>query len=318
MGILIDEKTSVIVLGITGREGSVRAAYMKAYGTRVVAGVTPGRGGTEVTGIPVYDSIEEAKQRHGPIHACAAFVPGPSLRDAVIASIEAGIKLIVAPAERVPLHDILEMVYVAKRAGASVLGPGSIGILNPGKAILGWLGGSLEWARTIFVPGHVGVISRSGGQATTVTWTLQGVGLGVSTVAHVGSEPVTGLSMGELLRLFEEDDETEAVAAFGEIGGSHEEEAAQCIRERGFTKPFVIFVAGAWAPPGMRFSHASSIIERGRGSADGKNALLRAAGAHVVDRPELIAPTVKKLLNDMGENAGGQRCAPDETKSTRV
>jgi succinyl-CoA synthetase alpha subunit len=296
MSILVDETTKVIIQGITGREGSMRAAYMKDYGTQVVAGSTPGRGGTDVAGIPVYDSVEEAVEQHGPIDAAVTFVPGPALRDAVIGAIEAGVRFIVSPVERVPLHDILEMVYVAKNAGAKILGPGSIGIITPGKAVLGWLGANAQWARTLFPPGNIGVISRSGGQSGTVPWVLKEAGFGMSTALHVGTEPVSGISMGEVLELFEQDDETKAVAVFGEIGGAHEEEAAQAIAEKRFTKPFVIFVAGAWAPAGMRFSHASSIIERGKGSAKGKIETLREAGAHVVDRPDEIAPTVKRVL----------------------
>ncbi|RLB05915.1 MAG: succinate--CoA ligase subunit alpha [Deltaproteobacteria bacterium] len=297
MSILVDEKTKVIIQGITGREGSARAAYMKGYGTNVVAGSTPGRGGGEVAGIPVYDSVQEAVENHGPIDASVTFVPGPALRDAVLEAIDAGIKFIVSPVERVPLHDILEMVHVAKSAGAKILGPGSIGIISPGKAVLGWLGANPQWARTVFPKGPVGVISRSGGQSGTVPWVLKEAGIGMSTVLHVGTEPVTGISMAEILELFEKDEETKAVAVFGEIGGPHEEEAAQYIREKKFTKPFVIFVAGAWAPAGMRFSHASSIIERGKGTAKGKIEVLKEAGAYVVDRPEEIAPTVKQLLN---------------------
>ncbi|MBW2146331.1 MAG: succinate--CoA ligase subunit alpha [Deltaproteobacteria bacterium] len=296
MGILVDEKTRVIVQGITGREGSARAAYMKGYGTNVVAGCTPGRGGAEVGGIPVYNTVEEAVETHGPMDASVIFVPGPALKDAVLEAIDAGITLIVSPVERVPLHDILEMVTVAKRAGVKLLGPGAIGIVTVGKAVLGWLGATPQWARTLFVPGPVGVISRSGGQSGTVPWAIREAGMGMSTVVHVGTEAVTGLSMGEILPLFEHDEETRAVGVFGEIGGPHEEEAAQCIREKKFTKPLVIFVAGAWAPAGMRFSHASSIIERGKGSAKAKIEALREAGAHVVDRPEQIAPTLKRLI----------------------
>ena len=270
MSILVDEKTSVIIQGITGREGSLRAKYMKEYGTNVIAGSTPGRGGQDVDGIPVYDSVEEAIEKHGPIDASVTFVPGPALRDAVIGSIEAGIKFIVSPVERVPLPDILEMMYVAKHYDAKILGPGSIGVLTPQKAVLGWLGGNRKWADMIYRPGPVGVISRSGGQSGTIPWVLREAGLGMSTIVHVGTEPVTGISMGEVLELFQADDQTEAVAVFGEIGGAHEEEAAAAIADGRFTKPFVIFVAGAWAPPGMRFSHASSIIERGKGSAKGK------------------------------------------------
>jgi succinyl-CoA synthetase alpha subunit len=296
MGILVDEKTKVIIQGITGREGSLRAKYMKEYGTNVIAGSTPGRGGTDVEGIPVYDSVEEAIEHHGVIDASVTFVPGPALRDAVIGAIEAGIKFIVSPVERVPLPDILEMMHVAKNAEAKILGPGSIGIVTPGKAVLGWLGANAQWARTLFPAGNVGVISRSGGQSGTVPWVIREAGLGMSTAVHVGTEPVTGISMGEILDLFQEDEETKAVAVFGEIGGAHEEEAAQAIAEKRFTKPFVIFVAGAWAPEGMRFSHASSIVERGKGTAKGKIETLKESGAHVVDRPDEIAPTVKRLL----------------------
>jgi succinyl-CoA synthetase alpha subunit len=296
MSILVDETTKVIIQGITGREGSARAAYMKAYGTNVVAGSTPGRGGQEVGGIPVYDTVQEAVEQHGGIDASVTFVPGPALKEAAIAAIEAGIRFIVSPVERVPLHDILEMMYVAKQAGAKILGPGTIGVISPGKAILGWLGANPQWAKTVFPTGSVGVISRSGGQSGTVPWVIKEAGMGFTTVVHVGTEPVTGISMAEILELFEADDETKAVACFGEIGGPHEEEAAQAIADGKFTKPFVIFVAGAWAPAGMRFSHASSIIERGKGSARDKIARLREVGAHVVERPEDIAPTTKALL----------------------
>ncbi|MEM4298476.1 MAG: succinate--CoA ligase subunit alpha [Nitrososphaerota archaeon] len=296
MAILIDEKTTVLIQGITGREGSVRAVFMKGYGTKVVAGVTPGRGGSSVAEIPVYDTVEEAITRHGPIDASVTFVPGPLLKDAVLEAIDAGIKFIVMPVERVPLHDILVMVAEAKRRGVKLLGPGSLGILSTGKAAMGWLGGAAEMAKILFVPGPVGVISRSGGQTSTVVWSLKQVGLGVTTALHIGTEPVVGLSIADVLELFEKDDETKAVALFGEIGGTQEEEAADLIRRGGFTKPLVAYIAGAWAPSGMRFSHASSIIERGRGTAKDKINRLKEAGAYVVDRPDEIAPTIKKIL----------------------
>lgn len=296
MSILIDEHTRVLVQGITGREGSLRTRYMKGYGTRVVAGVTPGRGGQEVDGVPVYDSVAAAVQAHGPFDASVTFVPGPLLKWAVLEAIDAGIRLIVAPVERVPLHDILEIVAVAEANGVRLLGPGSIGLISPGKAVLGWLGGSTEWANTLFTPGPVGVISRSGGQSGTVPWVLKVEGLGISTALHIGTEPVLGQSMSDILPLFEADAQTRAVAVFGEIGGTLEEEAAQTLREGCYTKPLVVYIAGAWAPEGMRFSHASNIVERGRGSAQGKIAALRAAGAHVVDSPEQIAPLIKRLI----------------------
>ncbi len=296
MAILLEKNTTILVQGITGREGSARAAFMKGYGTKVVAGVTPGRGGEEVSGIPVYNTVEEAVKAKGPIDASVTFVPGPGLKDAVLEALDAGIKFIVMPVERVPLYDILEMVAYGKRKGARLLGPGSIGIISPGIAAAGWLGGTPEFAKRVFVPGPVGVISRSGGQSGTVPWAIQQAGLGVTTVLHIGTEPVLGQSMGDILPLFEADKDTKAVAVFGEIGGPYEEEAAEAVRTKKFTKPLVVYVAGAWAPEGMRFSHASSIIERGKGSAKSKIASLKEAGVHVVDRPDEIAPTLKKLL----------------------
>ena len=296
MAILLTKHTTVLVQGITGREGSARAAFMKGYGTKVVAGVTPGRGGEEIFGIPVFNTVAEAVKEKGLIDASVTFVPGPSLKDAVLEAIDSGIKFIVSPAERVPLYDILEMVAYAKQKGVRLLGPGSIGIISPGIAAAGWLGGTPEFARRVFVPGSVGVMSRSGGQSATVPWALNQVGLGMSTVVHVGTEPVTGTSFAEILPLFEKDPDTKGVAVFGEIGGPHEEEAAECVRQKEFTKPLVIFVAGAWAPEGMRFSHASSIIERGKGSAKSKVESLREVGVHVVDRPDQLAPTIKRLI----------------------
>lgn len=301
MAILLTKETTVLVQGITGREGSARAAFMKGYGTNVVAGVTPGRGGDEVSGIPVFNTVNEAVKEKGPINASVTFVPGPALKDAVMEAVDAGIKFIVCPVERVPLYDILEMVAYTKQKGVRLLGPGSIGIISPGLAAAGWLGGSPDFARKVFLPGCVGVMSRSGGQSATVPWAIQLAGLGLSTVVHVGTEPVTGTSFGDILPLFENDPDTKGVAVFGEIGGPHEEEAADCVRRGEFTKPLVIFVAGAWAPEGMRFSHASSIIERGKGSAKDKIQSLREAGVHVVDRPDELAPTIKQLIQSRQE-----------------
>ena len=296
MSILLDENTKVIVQGITGREGSLRTKFMKEYGTKVVAGVTPGRGGQEVHGIPVYDTVKEAIDKHGQVEASVAFIPGPALKWAVLEAIDSGIKFIVPPVERVPVHDIMDMVAVAKLNGVRLLGPGSLGIISPGKAIMGWLGGSADWANMLFSPGPCGVISRSGGQSGTVPWVLKVEGLGISTALHIGTEAVLGQSMADVLPLFEEDDQTKAVAVFGEIGGTLEEEAAECVANGEFTKPLVAFIAGAWAPEGMQFSHASSIVEKGKGSAKSKIEALTKAGAHVVDSPEEIAPLIKKLI----------------------
>ena len=296
MSILIDENTRVIVQGITGREGSLRSKFMKDYGTKVIAGTSPGRSGQEVNGIPVYNTVKEAINAQGSIDMSVTFIPGTALKMAVLEAIDSGIKYIVSPAERVPLHDIMEIVATARREGATIIGPGSLGLLSPGKAVAGWLGGNVEWANMLFQPGPIGVLSRSGGESGTVPWILKNGGFGVSTAIHTGTEPILGMSMADYLLLFEKDEQTCGVAAFGEIGGSQEEEAAEVIKAGEFTKPFVIYIAGAAAPEGQRFSHASAIVERGRGSVQSKVKALREAGAHPVETPKEIVPTLKKLL----------------------
>jgi len=296
MAILLDEGSRVLVQGITGREGSARARFMSAYGTNVVAGVTPGRGGQTVGSIPVYDTVAEVVERHGPIDTSTTFVPGPAVRDAVIEAVDAGIGFIVMPVERVPLHDALALLARAREKGAKVLGPGSLGLISPGKAVAGWLGGSEDFAREMFKAGQIGVISRSGGQTGTLSWAISREGPGISTAIHVGGEPVVGLSPAELLPMFEADPETRAVALFGEIGTVAEEEAAEVIANGGFTKPLVAYIAGSGVRPGMRFSHASAIVEGGRGTAEGKIEALRKAGATVVENPEDLAPAVARVF----------------------
>ena len=296
MSIILDGNTTVVVQGMTGREGSLRTKYMQDYGTKVVAGVTPGKGGMEVHGIPVYNTVEEAIKNHGMIDAAVTFVPGPGLKSAVYEAIDAGIKLVCSPVERIPVHDVIDMVSYARQNDVQLLGPGSLGLISPGKAVIGWLGGSVDWANTLFDPGPIGVISRSGGQSGTVPWALKVAGLGISTALHIGTEPVLGLTMADVLKEFEADEQTKAVAVFGEIGGTLEEEAAEAVAQKQFTKPLVVFIAGAWAPEGMRFSHASSIVEKGRGTAQGKMKALTEAGAYVVDSPEEIAPKIKELI----------------------
>ncbi len=296
MAILIDENTKVLVQGITGREGSARTKFMLDYGTKVLCGVTPKRGGNEVWGLPVYNSVEEAIEAHGQIDASVTFVPAPQIKTAVFEAIEAGIKLIVAPAERVPLHDGLEMVALARRKGSRIIGPGSMGLLSTGKAAVGWLGGSKQFAEELFKPGPVGVMSRSGGQTGTIVRSLTSAGIGITTAVHVGTEPIIGSSFAEILPLFETDEETKAVVLFGEIGTVAEEEAAEVIKEGRFNKPLVAYIAGRSMPAGMRFSHASAIIERGKGTAESKVKALEAVGAHVVESPQEIAISLAKIL----------------------
>ena len=269
---------------------------MLEYGTNVICGVTPGRGGTKVWDVPVYNSLTEAIEKHGPIDASVTFVPGPDVKGAVIDAINCGVKFIVIPAERVPLHDSLKMITLAREKGTRILGPGSLGLISANKALMGWVGGTEEMAREVFRPGSVGVISRSGGQTTTVTWSIMSAGLGVTTAMHVGAEPILGLCFAELLPLFENDAETRAVVLFGEIGTVAEEEAAEVVREGRFTKPLVAYISGRSLPKGIRFSHASAIVEGGRGTAEGKVAALQGVGAYIADKPQDIARILLKVL----------------------
>lgn len=296
MAILIDENTRVLIQGITGREGSARTRFMLDYGTKVLGGITPGRGGSEVWGVPVFNSVKEAIEEFGPVDASVTFVPGQQVKDAVIEAIEAGVRFVLVPAERVPLHDSLEMIALARKRGSRILGPGSLGLLSADKAVMGWLGGSEDFAREVFRPGPVGVLSRSGGQTSTVVWSLMRAGIGITTAVHVGAEPVLGSSFAELLPLFEEDEETKAVVLFGEIGTVAEEEAAEVIREGRFNKPLVAYISGRTLPAGIRFSHASAIIEGGRGTAESKVKALEEVGAYVVESPQQIATTIARIL----------------------
>jgi succinyl-CoA synthetase alpha subunit len=296
MAILLDENTRVLIQGITGREGSSRAQFMASYGTNVIAGVTPGKGGMTVGPFPVYDSVEQAVDAHGAFDATVTFVPGPAVKAAVVEAVDADVTFVVMPVERVPLHDALYLLAHAKERGSRVLGPGSLGIISAGKAVAGWLGGSEDFVNEVLRPGNVGLISRSGGQTSTLAWAITQAGLGISTAMHMGGEPVVGLAPAELLPLFEEDPETHAVALFGEIGTVAEEEAAEVVAAGKFTKPLVAYIAGVGVRAGMRFSHASAIVEGGRGTAEGKIEALRAAGATVVDRPEDVAPTLAAML----------------------
>ncbi len=300
MGILIDASTRVVVQGITGREGSLRARYMREYGTNVVAGTSPGKGGQTIDGIPVHHTVREAVQAHGPVDFSVIFVPGRVLLPAVKEAADAGVPNVVCCVESVPVHDAMTMIEYCAGRGTRVLGPGSIGAITPGEAVVGWLGGSLEWASSFFTPGPIGVFSRSGGQSGTIPWVLRRAGLGVSTAVHTGTEPVLGTSMADLLPLFEADPQTKGVAVFSEIGGTQEEECAEVIASGGFTKPFVIFVAGAWAPEGQRFSHASSIVERGRGSAQSKMDVIREAGGHVAPSPNDIPDILYDRIASLG------------------
>ena len=299
MAVLVDENTSCIVQGITGRVGLAATKIMIEYGTRVVAGVAPGKGGLKADGIPVYNTVEEARENHPEILASTVIVPALLAKEAALEAIDAGVRLVVLNPERVPHQDMLEIIEYSRRRRAVVIGPNSPGIVTPHKAMLGIyaVGAGVEWLYETFKPGPVGVISRSGGQSTTVAYLLTNAGIGQTTVVGIGGDPFVGSRFVDLLPLFEKDPETRAVVIFGEIGTLQEEEVADLLKRGGFTKPLIAYVAGKAAKPGMRYGHAGAIIERGVGTAEDKMRKLKEAGATVLESLSDLPKTARKLLS---------------------
>jgi len=261
LAILIDETKSVIVQGITGREGMARTKLMMEYGTNVQAGCTPGKGGQDVLGIPVYDSILEASEKHGVFDVSVVYVPAPLVKNAALEAIAAGVKLIVLVPDRVPVWDVMEIARAAEANGAQFVGPNTLGVLSVDKAVLGMIGGNATSAREWFKKGNVGVASRSGGITSSIGYYLCQSGIGLSTLVHVGGDPIVGLPHPSVMELFEKDADTEAVVMFGEIGTSQEEQVADLIESGKFTKPLVAYIGGKAATSGTRFSHAGAIVE---------------------------------------------------------
>src|SRR5262250_1191065 len=302
MAILIDEKKRVLVQGITGREGRARTRLMREYGTNVVGGVTPGKGGQNVLGVPVFNTPQEAARSLGTIDVSVVFVPAAGVKEAAISAIEAGIRLTVLVPDRVPVWDAMEIAAAAKANEAMFLGPNTLGVLSPGKAVVGMIGGRAESARQWFKPGvpkGVGVISRSGGMASSTGYYLGQAGVRLSTIVHVGGDAVIGIRLPDAALMFEADPLTEAIVIFGEIGSSQEEELAQLIADRKITKPVIAYIGGKAAREGTRFSHAGAIIEGGRGTHAGKVKALREAGATVVVSFGELPDAVVKMLTQM-------------------
>ena len=299
MSILVDETRKVIVQGITGREGMTRTKLMQRYGTRVVAGCTPGKGGQDVLGVPVYDTVLEAVEKTDGIDVSVIFVPAPLVKAAALESIAAGIKLLVIVPDRVPIYDVLEISAAAKDADARFVGPNTLGLLSPGRAVFGMMGGSAAAAKDWFLPGRVGVSSRSGGITSSIAYYLSRAGIGLSTIVHVGGDAIVGTDHPAIMELFEQDPDTDCVVMFGEIGSSQEERVADLIEAGKFTKPLVAYIGGKGAQSGTRFSHAGAIIEGGRGTHEGKVERLRAVGVTVVDDFGDIPDAVKSQVRPM-------------------
>ena len=286
----VDRDTRVVVQGLTGREGRFHALQCRDYGTQIVAGMTPGKGGTSVEGIPVFDSVRAAVAATG-ANTSLVFVPPPACADAVMEAADAGIRLIVAITEGVPVNDMLRAKDYLSRGPARLIGPNCPGIIRPSaKVKIGIMPGRIHR------PGKVGIVSRSGTLTYEAVGQTTALGLGQSTCIGIGGDPVNGTNFIDTLGLFAEDPETEAVILIGEIGGSAEEEAACWIAGNLKTKPVVAFIAGRTAPPGRRMGHAGAIISGGKGTAPEKVKALKDAGVHVADSPALMGETLRKVL----------------------
>ncbi|MGA2518187.1 MAG: succinate--CoA ligase subunit alpha [Thermodesulfobacteriota bacterium] len=288
MSILVDEKTRVVVQGITGNEGMFHTRQMVEYGTKIVAGVTPGKGGQKIDGIPVFNTVSEAVKNTN-AEASAIFVPPAFAADAILEAAEGEISLIVCLTEGIPTLDMVMVRAYLKGKGTNLIGPNTPGIISPGKCKIGVMAGYIHQ------PGTIGIISRSGTLTYEVIDQLTKRGLGQSTAVGIGGDQIIGLNFVDLLEMFERDPETEAVVMIGEIGGTAEEEAAQFIK-KSFRKPVLAFIAGLTAPPGRRMGHAGAIIAGGKGTAKEKMEALEKAGAKVVGNPALVGEEIAKML----------------------
>ena len=276
--------------GITGSEGSFHTEEMVAYGTQVVAGVTPGKGGRQdANGVPIFNTLADAKDATG-ANASVIFVPPPFASDAIMEAIAANLELVVCITEGIPTFDMVRVKAALDQSSTTLIGPNCPGVISPGRCKIGIMPGFIHQ------PGGVGVLSRSGTLTYEAVFQLTELGLGQSTCIGVGGDPIIGSTFLALLKLFAEDDGTDALVLIGEIGGSAEEEAADWVQETGFSKPIVAFVAGRTAPPGRRMGHAGAIIAGGQGTAQSKMEALQAAGIHVCESPAIIGQTMKQVL----------------------
>ena len=297
MAILIDETTRVLVQGITGREGTFHATRMRAAGTNVVAGTSPGRAGQEVAGVPVFDTVADAVAQTG-ADVSVVFVPSGFSRDAMIEAADGGIRLIVCVTEDIPARDMAEVISHLERRDTLLIGPNGPGIVTPRRCNVGIM------PAEVCMPGSVGVVSRSGTLTYEVVNALTDTGIGQSTIIGMGGDPVHGLGFVDCLALYQDDPETEAVVLIGEIGGNDEETAAAFIKKH-VTKPVVAFLAGFAAPPGKRMGHAGAIVEGGAGTAADKKKALEAAGIPVAKAPSEVIPLLQKSVEKAKKKRGG-------------
>jgi len=282
MGIIVDKNTHAIVQGITGSQGSFHTELMLEYGTKIVAGVTPGKGGNQIHGVPVYDTVEAALEKHS-ANSSIIFVPAPFAAEAVLEALENGIETIVVITEHIPIKDAVNVMAYAKQVKATIIGPNTPGIITPKECKLGIM------PAHIFKPGGIGIVSRSGTLTYEIAASLTKSNLGQSTCLGLGGDPITGLNFIDVLRTFEKDPKTRAVVLIGEIGGNLEELTAEYIAKQKYPKPVVAFIAGRSAPPGKRMGHAGAIIMGKAGTAESKIEALRSAGVKVAEKPSDVA-----------------------------
>jgi succinyl-CoA synthetase alpha subunit len=290
MTVLVNRETNLVVQGATGREGYTHTLAMLRYGTRVLAGVTPGKGGEKVDGVAIYETVKKAKEEHPEINSSIIFVPAQFASDAVYEAIDSELKLVVAITERVPVHDSLEFVNYARDRGVILIGPNCPGLISPGEAKVGIMPGH------IFSRGNIGMVSRSGTLTYEIAWVLTKAGLGQSTAVGIGGDPVIGKDAIEIVEIFGKDPGTDAIVVIGEIGGDAEERLALRIKQNGMRKPIVSFIAGRQAPPGKRMGHAGAIISMGTGTAASKIEALQSAGVRVAELPSQIPGLISEAL----------------------
>ena len=287
MGIIIGKNTRAIVQGVTGTQGSFHTKLMLEYGTKIVAGTTPGKGGTQIHNVPIYETIEEAQEKHS-ANASIIFVPAPFAADAALEAIENRIKTIVIITEHIPIKDAINLMTYARQNNATVVGPNTPGIITPGECKLGIM------PAHVFKRGNIGIVSRSGTLTYEIAAALTRKQLGQSTCLGLGGDPITGLNFIDALKIFEKDPETKAVVLIGEIGGNLEELAAKYIEDEKYPKPVVAFVAGRSAPPGKRMGHAGAIVMGKAGTAENKIEAFKNAGVKVAEKPsDVVIPLLK-------------------------